>query len=152
MRRVSIPVSASSSATTGPKSVAVEGITIQCFGVQHKLAAFRLCRRSRHRDLAAELIRRPGFALADAFDLGGVQRIDLGATLPVILETHPHCQGEQVGEAFLESLVAGDLAAEVAGHAAKPNAQELEFAPRSLELVRMGVAPDHSPRAWATRR
>jgi hypothetical protein len=28
-----------------------------------------------------------------------VQRIDLGAALPVILKTHPHRQGEQVGEA-----------------------------------------------------
>jgi len=33
-----------------------------------------------------------------------VQRIDLGAALPVILETHPHRQGEQVGEAFLKRL------------------------------------------------
>jgi hypothetical protein len=47
-------------------------------------------------------VRRPGFAVADAFDLGGVPRIDLGAALPVILQTHPRRQGEQVGEAFLK--------------------------------------------------
>jgi hypothetical protein len=72
-----------------------------------------------------------------------VQRINLRAALPVILETHPHRQGEQVGEAFLERLVAGDLAADVADHAAEPNAQELERAAGPLELVRMRVAPDH---------
>jgi hypothetical protein len=42
--------------------------------------------------------------------LGGVQRIDLGAALPVVLQTHPQRQGsEKVGEAFLEGSVAGDL-------------------------------------------
>src|SRR5262245_13641148 len=72
-----------------------------------------------------------------------MQRIDLGAALSVVLETHPHRQGEQAGEAFRERLVAGDFAPNVADHAAQPNAQELERAPGPLELVRMGVAPDH---------
>jgi hypothetical protein len=48
-----------------------------------------------------------------------------------------------VGKAFLERLVAGDLASNVADHAAEPNAQKLERAPGPLELVRMRVAPDH---------
>src|SRR5262249_59421512 len=95
------------------------------------------------RHLAAELIRRPGFALADALDLGSVQRIDLGAALPVILETHPHRQGEQVGKALLERLVARDFAPDVADYAAQPNAQEFELAPGPLELVCMSGAPDH---------
>jgi hypothetical protein len=38
-----------------------------------------------------------------------VQRIDLGAALPVILQTHPHRQREQIGKAFLEGLIAGDF-------------------------------------------
>jgi hypothetical protein len=32
-------------------------------------------------NLAAELVRRPGFTFADAFDLGGVQRVDLWPAL-----------------------------------------------------------------------
>jgi hypothetical protein len=72
-----------------------------------------------------------------------VQRIDFGTALPVILKTYPHRQREQVGKVSLERLVAGDLASDVADHAAQPNAQKLERAPGPLELVRMGVAPDH---------
>jgi hypothetical protein len=64
-----------------------------------------------------------------------VQRIHLAAALPVILEPHPYRHGEQAGEAALECLIAGDPAADVADHAAQPNAQELERAPGPLELV-----------------
>jgi hypothetical protein len=77
-----------------------------------------------------------------------VQRIDLGAALPVILEAYPHRQSEKVGEALLEPVVAGDLAANVADHPAQPNAQEFEFAPRPLELVGMGIAADHDRSAF----
>jgi hypothetical protein len=38
----------------------------------------------------------------------------------VILKTHPHRQGEQVGEAFLERLVVRDPASDIADHAAEP--------------------------------
>ena len=116
--------------------------------MQHKLAAFGLARRGRHRHLAAELVRRPGLSLTDALDLRGVQRIDLAAALPVILQTHPHRQGEQVGKAFLEGLLARDLAPDIADHAAEPNVQKLERAPGPLELVRMRVAPDHDRGAF----
>jgi hypothetical protein len=67
----------------------------------------------------------------------------LGAALAVILEPYPICQSEKVGEALLEPLVAGDLTADVADHPAEAGAQELEFAPRPLELMSMGIAPDH---------
>ena len=127
-----------------PQSVAIKQIAVQGLGVQHKLAAFGFGDRGRHRDLATKLVGRPCLALADAFDLGGVQRIDLGAALPVILQTHPHRQGEQVGKALLEQLVAGDLAADVADHTAEANAQKLQLPPGPFELVRMGVAPDHN--------
>src|ERR1700682_5709838 len=50
--------------------------------------------RGGDRHLAAELIRRPGLALANALDLGGMQRIHLVAALAVVLEAHPVCQGE----------------------------------------------------------
>jgi hypothetical protein len=99
------------------------------------------------RHLAAELVWRPGFAFANALDLRRVQRIDFGAALPVIPQTHAHRQGEQVGKAFLERLVPGDFAPDVADHAAQPNAQELERAPRPLELARVRVASGHDCRA-----
>jgi hypothetical protein len=75
-----------------------------------------------------------------------VQRINLGAALPVILETYPHRQGEQVGKALLERSVVRNLASDVADHAAEPNAQKPELAPGPLELVGMCVAPDHDRR------
>ena len=53
----------------------------------------------------------------------------------MILQTHPHRQGEQVGKALLEQLVAGDLAADVADHTAEPNAQKLQRPPGPFELV-----------------
>jgi hypothetical protein len=125
-----------------PQGVPVKGIAVQHLGVQHELPAFRLGGRGCHGHLAAELVRRPGFAFADAFDLGRVQRVDLGSAPPVILETHPHRQGEQVGEAFLEGLVAGDFAG-CRGSRGQAEWQKLERAPRPLELVGMRVTPDH---------
>ena len=72
-----------------PQRVAVERVAMQGFGVQHKLAAFGLGRRGGDRYFAAELVRRPRFPFADALHLRGVQRIDLGAALAVILEPYP---------------------------------------------------------------
>jgi len=72
-----------------------------------------------------------------------MQRIDLRAALAVILKAHPHRQGEEIGEALLEPLVAGDFAADIADHPAEPDAQELEFAPRPFELVGMAIPADH---------
>jgi hypothetical protein len=37
---------------------------------------------------------------------------------------------------------------DVADHAAEPGAQELERAPGPLELMRVGVAPDHDRGAF----
>src|SRR4029077_17180887 len=118
--------------------MAVERIAVECLGVEHKLAALGLCHRRRDRYLATELVRGSRFALADALHLGGMQCIDLGATLAVILETHPNGQGQQAGEALRERIVAGDLAADVADPPAEPDAQELQFAPGAFELVGMG--------------
>jgi hypothetical protein len=53
----------------------------------------------------------------------------------MILDTYPNGQGEQVSEALCERTVAGDLAANVADHPAKPDVQELQLPPGALELV-----------------
>ena len=66
----------------------------------------------------------------------------------MILEAYPHRQSEKVGEALLEPLVAGDLAADVADYPTEPDAQEFECAPSPLELMGMGVAPDHDRSAF----
>ena len=95
------------------------------------------------RDLAAELVGRPGLALADALDLGRVQGIDLGAALAMILVAHLDGEIEQRAEARLELGIAVDLAADVADEAAEPGAQELERPAGPLELMGVGVAPDH---------
>ena len=70
-----------------------------------------------------------------------MQRIDLGAALPVILEAYPHRQREKIGEALLEPLVAGDLTANVADHPAEAGAQELEFSPRLSVLISVSAGP-----------
>src|SRR5207244_3629866 len=48
--------------------VAVERVAVQRLGMQHELAAFGFGRRGGDRHLATELVGRPRFALADAFD------------------------------------------------------------------------------------
>ena len=68
--------------------VAVEGIAVQRLGVQDELAALGLGDGDSDRHLAAELVGRPGLALADALDLRGVQRIDLRPALAMVLVAH----------------------------------------------------------------
>ncbi len=87
------------------QSVTVERIAVQGLGMQHKLAALGLGGRGRHRQLAAELVRRSGLALADAFDLAGVQRIDFG--LPrlykLTLKDWPNPRGQIEAGGFVDS-------------------------------------------------
>jgi hypothetical protein len=51
---------------------------------------------------------------------------------------------EQRTKTNLKPGVTLDLTANVADDAAEPGAQEFEFSPGALELVGMGVAPDHN--------
>ena len=125
------------------EGMAVEGIAVQRFGVEHELAALWLGDRRCDRHFASELVGHPRLALADAFDLGGVQRIDLGAALAVVLVAHLDGEIEEMGEAGLERGIAVDLAVDVTDDAAEPCAQELECAAGALELVRMDVAAHH---------
>src|SRR5215471_9037060 len=111
MRRVSTPVS---SAMTGPRVWPSKGLPCSALACSTNWpppafarAGFWAWWPGCHRHLAAELVRRPGLAFADALDLRRVQRIDFGAALPLVLKSHPHRQREQVGEAFLERRVAG---------------------------------------------
>src|ERR1700676_4555728 len=127
----------------GTERVAVIRISVQGLGVQHELPALGRGDRGDNRDLAAELVGRPGLAFADALHLGGVQRVDLGAALALLLMADPQRQIEQRAKAVLERGIALDLAADVANDAAKTGSQEFELSPGALELMRMGITPDH---------
>jgi hypothetical protein len=91
--------------------------------MQHKLAAGRAGIGGGDRDFDAELIGRAGLALADAFDLGSVEGIELPATLALLLRTDLAGAGKRPLERFLQGRLAGDLAADVADDAAEPRAQ-----------------------------
>ena len=86
--------------------MAVIRIAMQRLGVQHELAALGYGDRGDDRDLAAELVRRPGLAFADALYLGGVQRVDLRAALTRLLLSHTRGKIEQWAEAIFEHCVA----------------------------------------------
>src|ERR1700730_14664319 len=127
----------------GTKRVAVIGVAVQRLGVQHELPALGRGDRGDDRDLAAELVGRPRLAFADALHLGGVQRVDLGAALALLLMADPQRQIEQRAKPVLERGIALDLAPDVANDAAKTGSQEFELSPGALELMRMGITPDH---------
>jgi hypothetical protein len=56
----------------GTERVPVEGIAVQGLGVEHELSALRRRHGGGDADLAAELVRRAGFTLANALDLRGM--------------------------------------------------------------------------------
>src|SRR6476646_3122551 len=127
----------------GTERVAVIGIAVPGLGMQHELPALGCGGRRGTRDFAAKLVRCPGLAFADALHLGGVQRVDLGTALTLLLMANPVGEIEQRTKAILKRRVALDLASDVTDDAAKPGAQEFEFSPGTLELVGMRVAPHH---------
>src|SRR3546814_1811098 len=63
--------------------------------------------RGGDRDLAAELVGRPGLALADALDLGSVQAVELPAALALLLAAHlvgpRQRDGEGLSQRFIRS-------------------------------------------------
>lgn len=112
-------------------------------GSASKPTAPGLCRRRRHAHFAAELVGRAGLALADALDLGGVQRVDLRSALLVVLDQHALGDGQQRHQALLRGGIAGDPAIDVADDAAEPAARQAQLASGALELAGMDVAPGH---------
>ena len=69
----------------GVEGMTVIGLAVQRLGMEDELAALTLGGWRGDRDVASELERRPGLALADALDLGGVQVVELPAALTVAL-------------------------------------------------------------------
>jgi hypothetical protein len=86
-------------------------------------------------ELAAELVRRAGFTLADALDLRSMKHIDLWTALMLFLGAHPQRQIEQRAEAGFQHRIAINLAADVADDPAEPRTQEHELPLGAFELV-----------------
>ena len=126
--------------------VAVIRIARQRLGVQHELAAGRAGVGGGDRDLDAELVGRAGLALADAFDLGGMEGIQLPAALTLLLRADLAGARKRPIECFLQCRLAGDLAADVADDAAEPRAQEPQLPAMPVELLGVGIAPRHHRR------
>src|SRR6202161_2418262 len=76
-----LPCSALACSTNCPPLGAVTGVTIETL---------------------AEFVGCPGLAFADALHLGGLQRIDLGAALALLLMTNSQRELEQWAKAILE--------------------------------------------------
>jgi hypothetical protein len=105
-----------------------------------ELAAPGMMERRGDADLDAELIRAMRLALADAFDLGRVQRIDLRPPLVLALLAHPTRQHQRQAEDLLQRRVALDPAHDVARHPAKIGAQGPQRPVGALELFGVRVA------------
>src|ERR1700689_5718704 len=86
--------------------VAVVRITRQGLGMGDELAALGMMERRGDGNLDAELVRAMRLALADAFDLGGVQRIDLRSPLVLALLAPPARQHQGEAEDLLERPIA----------------------------------------------
>jgi hypothetical protein len=109
------------------ESVAVIGVARQRLGVQHELAARGAGVGGDDRGFDTELVRRGGLALADAFDLGGVEGIELPSALALLLGADLRGAPKRLLECSLKLALAGDLAADVADQAAEPRAQQAQL-------------------------
>lgn len=69
----------------GCQGMAVVGVSRERLGMQHELAAGRASIGADDGCLNAELVGRTGLALADAFHLRSMERIQLPATLALVL-------------------------------------------------------------------
>ena len=124
----------------GRESVAIVGVAGQRLGVGDELAALGAMERGGERDLDAKLVGTMGLALADAFDLGRVQRIDLPSALMLALLAHPAGEHDRMGEGALQFSLALDLAHDVANDPAEIGSDRLQRPLGALELLGVGVA------------
>src|SRR5215467_11838474 len=80
------------------------------------------------RCLHPELVGAASLALADAFDLGRVERVELEAALTLLLRADLASAGQRLMEHFLKAR-ADDPAGDVANDAAQPRAQQAQLSP-----------------------
>jgi len=91
-------------------------------------------------------------ALADAFDLGRVNEIDLAPALMLALLAHPAGEHQRMGEDALQFSLALDLAHDVARDPAEIGADRLQRPVGALELLGVGVALMGDQRMFADPR
>ena len=107
--------------------------------MQHELATRRAGVGGGNRDLDAEFVGRAGLAFADAFDLRGMEGIQLPAALALLLRTDLAGAGKRPLECPLQGRLASYLAADVADDAAKPRAQDAQLPAMAVELLGVNV-------------
>jgi hypothetical protein len=93
----------------GLERVAVVGVARQRLGLGDEGRPGAI-ERGGDRDLDAELVGAMSFSLADAFDLGRVQRIDLPPTLVPALVTRSEGEQQRLGDYLEQGRVAAGLA------------------------------------------
>src|SRR5215469_6403971 len=74
-----------------------------------------------------------------AFNLGGVQAVDLGAALAAFLREHAVCEDKQPCELRLQPRVVFDFADDIANDAAEIGLELAQRAVGTLELAGMGI-------------
>ena len=100
-------------------------------------------------DLDAEFVGLVRLAFANAFDLGSVQAVDLGAALAAFLREHAVCEDKQPCELRLQPRVVFDFADDIANDAAETGLELAQRAVGALELAGMGIALVHDERELA---
>jgi hypothetical protein len=111
--------------------------------VQHELAAGCTGIGGDDRGLDPELIGRAGLALADALDLGSMERIQLPAALALLLVTYLAGSRERRLEHCRDRLLASNLAPDVADNPAEPRAQDAQLSTVAVELLGVGGSRLH---------
>src|SRR3977135_3225916 len=115
------------------------GIAGQRLHVGDELAAFAVLESGGNADLDPELVRLVRFALADALHLGRVQAVDLWATLPALLLSHPPGEAQQKGEFGFEAGIAIYLAGNVPDDAAEIGPERAQSPVGALDRFGVGV-------------
>src|ERR1700691_6315685 len=115
--------------------------------MQHKLSAGRASVGCNDRYLDPKLVRSAGFALADAFDLGSVEGIELPAALTRALGADLAGARQRGCEGVPKIGFILDLARDIANEPPQPCAQEPHFSMMAIELLGVGIAPRHHRRS-----
>src|SRR6266516_7722665 len=105
-----------------------------------ELAACGMPHRGGDADLDPELVGTVRLALADAFDLRSVQRINLAASLAALLFQHAPGQEQRPHERFPQNLIPGNVPLDVANDPAEIGLELAQAPVGALELMGMGVA------------
>ena len=115
----------------------------QRLGVEHELTTGSAGVGGDDRGFDAELVGCAGLALANAFDLGGMEGIELPSALPLLLRSDLRSARQRRFEDGREFWPSGDLAADVADDPPEPAAQQAQLPMMPLELLGMGIAGSH---------